>query len=412
MKQITTEITESITREYIEENLFSVNGSLNSWKLKNIKKSKEEIYLIYHNIEAPKCYCGNKPNFKDFTTGYYTFCSNTCSRNFKLTEYQPITRQYIKDNLIDASGGLNGRKTSKLRENDEELYLIYHNIEVPKCECGKSPTFNSFGRGYNTFCSSKCSNNNEIKKEKFKTTSMIKWGVKNPFQSEVIKTQIKITNLKNLGVEYPMQSKEVQENYKQTCLMKWGFEYPMQSKEVQENYKQTCLMKWGFEYPMQSKEVQENYKQSCMKNLGVENPMQSKEVQENYRQTCIRNWGTEHPMQSGLFGNSGYKWEDYIYPSGRVVRVQGYEPKLLDELVLVYEENEILTDRKDMPEFWYYSNDGKKHRYFPDVYIPKENLIYEVKSSWTLEQTKKDNIYDLKKQSVVDEGFDFKLRVF
>ena len=125
----------------------------------------------------------------------------------------------------------------------------------------------------------------------------------------------------------------------------------------------------------------------------------------------IGRYGYENYSQTGL-SNGGYKFKDYIYPSGKVVQIQGYENQLLDELILIYEEKDILSDRKDMPEFWYFSNDGKKHRYFPDVYIPKDNLIYEVKSSWTLEQSQKGGIFDLKKQAVLNKGFRFKLKIY
>jgi len=66
-----------------------------------------------------------------------------------------------------------------------------------------------------------------------------------------------------------------------------------------------------------------------------------------------------------------------------VSKVQGYENRALDILLKEYSEDEILTDRKDVPEIWYIGEDNKKHRYYTDIYIPKDNLIIEVKSTWT-----------------------------
>ena len=63
-----------------------------------------------------------------------------------------------------------------------------------------------------------------------------------------------------------------------------------------------------------------------------------------------------------------------------------------------------------MPEFWYKDAGGKKHRYFPDVYIPKTNTIYEVKSEYTLNINLEGN--ELKFQSVIDSGYNFNLKIY
>ena len=49
----------------------------------------------------------------------------------------------------------------------------------------------------------------------------------------------------------------------------------------------------------------------------------------------------------------------------------------------------------------------KKHRYFPDFYIPKDNLIIEVKSTFTYNKELEKNL--LKEQCVKDAGFKYKL---
>jgi hypothetical protein len=51
--------------------------------------------------------------------------------------------------------------------------------------------------------------------------------------------------------------------------------------------------------------------------------------------------------------------------------------------------------------------DGRVHRYYPDFYIPKENLIIEVKSQYTLDVQWDKN--QAKFNAVKDNGFNFKL---
>lgn len=61
--------------------------------------------------------------------------------------------------------------------------------------------------------------------------------------------------------------------------------------------------------------------------------------------------------------------------------IKGYEHLALDELVKIYNEDDILTDRNDMPKIMYNFND-KTLRYYPDIYIKSENKIIEVKSTY------------------------------
>ncbi len=324
-----------------------------------------------------------------------------------------ITKQYIIDNLFTSKGYLNGNKTRNIRESSLELYFIFHNLsEAPKCECGKDNIFKGFAKGFTTYCSHKCSANSLQVQANRKITCKKLYGVENVFQSEIIKEKNRMTMMDLYGVEYPGQSEEIKKQIKLVIIDKYGVENPSQAKEVKQKKIQTCLNNHGVKYPSQSREIKEKQIQTCLNNHGVKYPSQSGEIQEKTKQTCLKRYGVEYISQAGINTNSGYKHKPYTFPSGKIVKVQGYEPQLLDELVLVYKEAEILTDRKDMPEFWYFTEDSKKHRYFPDVYIPKDNLIYEVKSSWTLEQTKKNGIYDLKKQSVIDSGFQFKLKVY
>ena len=125
--------------------------------------------------------------------------------------------------------------------------------------------------------------------------------------------------------------------------------------------------------------------------------------------TCFKNHGFRHPSQVGIF-HTEYKWKEYTLPSGSIIKFQGYENKLLDELLLEYSEDKILTSRKDMPEIWYTGLDDKQHRYFPDAYIPSTNTIYEVKSDYTLEKYKEINL--LKFQAVKDAGYNFELKIY
>jgi len=62
-----------------------------------------------------------------------------------------------------------------------------------------------------------------------------------------------------------------------------------------------------------------------------------------------------------------------------------------------------------MPEIWY-EFEGQKRRYYPDVYIPHQNRIIEVKSKFTFENNKEINL--LKSLACKDLGYNFEFRIY
>ncbi len=103
-----------------------------------------------------------------------------------------------------------------------------------------------------------------------------------------------------------------------------------------------------------------------------------------------------------------YKYKDFTLPSGRVVKVQGYEPMVLEQLLREYNETDIFIGvkeiNKEIGKITYIDN-MKERSYYPDFYIKSTNTIIEVKSSWTYEKWKERN--ELKKQACLDKGFNF-----
>ena len=69
-------------------------------------------------------------------------------------------------------------------------------------------------------------------------------------------------------------------------------------------------------------------------------------------------------------------------PSGKIINYQGYENFALDELLQLFNENDIENERYTVPIIKYIKN-NKEHNYFPDIFIKSKNLIIEVKSEWT-----------------------------
>lgn len=102
---------------------------------------------------------------------------------------------------------------------------------------------------------------------------------------------------------------------------------------------------------------------------------------------------------------NAFRSKKFITQSGKEIFFFGYEPQAYTKLLEQYSENEIKHRKKDMPEIWYYGEDGKRHRYYPDFYIPKDNLIIKVKSEWTYNASLKINL--LKEQACIKAGYNY-----
>jgi hypothetical protein len=303
------------------------------------------------------------------------------------------------------------------------------------CNCGNecSKDFKNIVYGSGIFCK-ECSVKN--KKEKFKQTNMEKYGVEHPFKNEEIRNKCKVSLLKNYGVEYPLQSKEIKDKNKEIYLEKYGTEHSSQNEEVKNKVKQTNLEKYGTETPFQNKEIKEKIQSIILDKFGVENVFQNKEIKEKIKQTNLQKYGVENSMQNEEVKNkavktclqqfgvknamqskeiqskmqsNGKKYKKYIFPSGEIRNVQGYEPFALDILLKNFKEEDIKTDRIEVPTIIYKFED-KTRIYFPDIFIPSINKIIEVKSDWTYECNKEIN--DIKSKISKEKGYIFEFWIF
>ena len=255
-------------------------------------------------------------------------------------------------------------------------------------------------------------------KEKTKHTLFAKYGVKHFSQTKEYKEKTKQTCLQKYGCENPFQNEAVREKAKQTCLQNYGCENAMQNEEVKEKTKQTCFQKYGCENPFQNEEVKEKWKTTNKKLYGHEYPLQNKQFKEKSKQTCLQNWGVEHPSQNSEISEkaskNSYHSKEYTLPSGKIIKIQGYENYMLDELLQKENilEEDIITSRSQVPTIWYLDDIGKKHRYYVDVFIPSQNRMIECKSTWTMKKgIEKDNIY-LKQQACKDAGYSCEIWVY
>jgi hypothetical protein len=100
-------------------------------------------------------------------------------------------------------------------------------------------------------------------------------------------------------------------------------------------------------------------------------------------------------------------------PSGKIVMIQGAEDKALKILLETHNESDIKVGDEDIGNcvgiIYYKGLDGKTHRYYPDIYIRSENMIIEVKSTYTYKIHERKNL--LKQQACINAGYRFKFMI-
>jgi hypothetical protein len=299
-----------------------------------------------------------------------------------------------------------------------------------KCKCNEQFTkrFRDIAYYGGAFCKECCRKN---KSQKIKRTCLERYGEINPSCVEEIKEKKEESYLKHYGM-HPKKTPEVQEKYRNTCLERYNTDnsakapeikekikdtfnkkyggHPMFDKIIKEKVKQTCIDRYGG-YPAESQEVKDKMCATNLQKYGC-HPIQTKEVKDKIISNNLQKYGC-HPSQTKeimeKISHTSKSYKKYIMPSGESRNIQGYEHFALDLLLKEYTEDQIITDRSNIPRIPYQLNAVQKY-YFPDIYLPHRNLIIEVKSDWTYKRNKEKN--DLKEKSTIEQGYLYELWIF
>jgi hypothetical protein len=308
-------------------------------------------------------------------------------------------------------------------ENDIEIIGHYEKLNGKSIINGKCKTIDCTGEFSKTFRTlfdnesfycKHCLNN--IRLNVFTSTMIKKYGVTTSFHYQEFKDKSKKTCLEKYGVENVNQCQKIKDKSKKTCFEKYGVDCNLQLESCKEKIRQTNLNKYGCEYILQSEVIKKKIKQTNLIRYGCEYLAQSEVIKNKIKQTNFKNYGVENIMQNPKFAEENFKkcfkFKEYVFPSGKVNKIQGYENFALDELIIneKINESDIITGCKNVPTIWYNDENGKKHRHYVDIFIPSQNKCIEVKSTWTAEK-KKDCIF-LKQNAGKDLGYKYEIWVY
>lgn len=326
------------------------------------------------------CKCGNETskNFRQMERESGAFC-RTCTKSNTLEKKKEtnITKFGVENPMYNES------IKQKLEETNQQRYGV------------------------------KCTFQNEEVKEKIKKTLIERYNVENPIHNILIKEKIKNTCIKKYGFSYPTMSKEVQEKQKNTNILHYGIEYPQKLQIIKDKIKETCLIKYGVSQPLKNKTILKKLYNNNLKKYGTKCVLSLKNIRDKSKETCLKRYGVEYPNQNPILyekcKKNATKYKKIVMPSGCIRYVQGFENKAIVELLDNYTENEIFTDRSKVPKICYKMENKTKY-YFPDIFIPSENKIIEVKSSWTYKINLEKNL--LKQKAVLESGYKYEFWIY
>jgi len=247
----------------------------------------------------------------------------------------------------------------------------------PRCSCGNMTNLKSDFSGFRLFCSKKCAAASPVVRQKTQKTLDENYGghfSKNKDWQQQASARARTNR------SYEKASK--------TFTARYGVTNRFQLRGVKQKIQATLLERYGVDNPLKSEVIRQKITKTCLERYGVEHPMQHPEVFERCHAALVA---------------SRYRRKKFTFPSGRCVFVQGYEPQVLNYLLLCdICETEIFTERDKIPVILYTFSD-RVHAYYPDIFLPKLNTLIEVKSSYTWKSQAEQNL--AKQAAAQEEGY-------
>lgn len=176
-----------------------------------------------------------------------------------LSQKLRVIKSSFKEDIINATGFLNAHNPKLV---DRVKYILKGKNDINICiNCGK-PIIDLNKK----FCSTKCNNNSEQTKNKFRE--------RYNSLSEDDKTirnnkRHKTVNEKYGG--YTLQCPELKNKMKSTMIVKYGVEHSFHSEAIKQKALNTWIKKYGVDNPFKSHDIKEKIKQVLKDRYGVDN---------------------------------------------------------------------------------------------------------------------------------------------
>lgn len=308
----------------------------------------------------------------------------------------------------------NGQFTRHLR-NYNMTYRQYYEKYITGVEeiCPYCSSPKSFYQHTNSYAQT-CGSNN--------CYGLLISDIKSEFSDEKnqqINEKRKSSNLEKYGCEFVLSDIKIRDKIKKTRMQIMA-DGRTKEKHIQEAASNAKLKKYGSKSYNNSKKASATRKNfdSVTKN----------KISDKRRETNLLKYGIENPLlnydisSKSAKGNSSIK--EFKLPSGKILGIRGAEPIAISTLLEIYPENDIcILDNNDIlgsnvPILEYVDENRHKRKYYPDIFVPNENRIIEVKSRWWYDGYSREKYKsrlinnNKKKQACIDAGYLFEFWIY
>lgn len=201
-------------------------------------------------------------------------------------------------------------KNMNFGESELLYYFLNKTNEIPICLCGSIKKYSGPFLGYKQTCGKK-----ECYVQSRKNTSLLKYGVENPMQSEKIIKKAQETILQKYNGQHYMKDEKIIKKVNDTMIKKYGVKWASQSKEVQKKIKKTWnsnpkkdeIIKkrsknFKKTYDNNKEEIDDKKKQTKIKKYGsLEKYIEH--CNEKTKETSLKKYGVDHHFKSEIVKN-------------------------------------------------------------------------------------------------------------
>jgi hypothetical protein len=244
--------------------------------------------------------------------------------------------------------------TNYLPANCKFTERIYHIInelkQRPIClECGKSLHFWNFNDGYGAgYCSCSCANKNKNKQEKTEYVKLLRYGTAKYNNRD----KFKLTNLIKYGDEFYNNNSQIKTSLKKKTPKEWV--------KIKNKQKNTLLKKYG----NRNYNNRELMKETKFNRYGDSNFVNVDKMMQ-----------TKREKKMSPFGRKMGNYKNFYYES---------QWELAFIKFCLTNDIQIERNKKGFT-YWY---QDKKHKYYPDFYLPEVDQYVEIKNGYLLKREK------------------------
>jgi hypothetical protein len=250
--------------------------------------------------------------------------------------------------------------------------------------------------------------------EKHKQTSLERYGVEHPMQTDAAKKKQKSTMNEKYGVDHPYQSPEIMAKMKANNMKKYGVENVGQLEDVQVKMAKTMLDKYGVEHYNQLPAMKDYLRENCAVwlaesyanpwNAGITRPEEWKQKQRETVADLIERgeWKSGGKTYKGWYNSLKCRRTHPMYRSGYELKVHFHLDDCDDVEFYDYEPFQ-------MP---YEDTEGKQRHYTVDFivrYKSGRTLLIEVKNNYSKEEFLNNGKYKAIKELCSQYGMDLEI---